>query len=40
VPYLHDRVDAWEQQPDGRYRRVDPVDPVGPGAQAALMHRY
>ncbi len=37
VPYLRDRVDAWEQQPDGRYRRIDPV---GPGAQSALMHRY
>ncbi|MEO8279913.1 MAG: polyphosphate kinase 1, partial [Ideonella sp.] len=37
VPYLHDRLDSWEQQPDGRYHRIDPV---GPGAQLALMHRY
>ena len=37
VPYLHDRLDAWDQQPDGRYRRIDPV---GPGAQSALMQRY
>jgi polyphosphate kinase len=36
VPYLHDHVDAWAQQPDGSYRRVDAV---GVSAQQALMHR-
>ena len=34
VPYLHDRSDAWDLQPDGSYR-VAPGD--GPGAQQALM---
>ncbi len=37
VPYLRDRLDSWEQQPDGHYRRIDPV---GPGAQQALMQRF
>ena len=34
VPYLHDRSDAWDLQPDGSYRAA-PGD--GPGAQQALM---
>jgi polyphosphate kinase len=34
VPYLHDRRDAWLQQPDGSYRRCDQG---GPSAQQALM---
>jgi polyphosphate kinase len=37
VPYLHDRRDAWLQQPDGSYRRVDDA---GPSAQQALVERY
>jgi polyphosphate kinase len=37
VPYLHDRCDAWVQQPDGRYQRVASN---GPSAQHALMLRY
>jgi polyphosphate kinase len=37
VPYLHDAQDAWEQQPDGRYRRAGTG---GPSAQQALMRRY
>jgi polyphosphate kinase len=37
VPYLHDRRDAWEQSPDGRYARVA-AD--GVSAQQALMQRY
>ena len=42
VPYLHDALDAWEQQPEGHYRRVaDQSDVVAPAsAQQALMHRY
>ncbi|MBC5766632.1 polyphosphate kinase 1 [Ramlibacter albus] len=41
VAYLHDERDAWDLQPDGRYRRVKgAVAPKGPGAQAALMARY
>ncbi|MDQ3058503.1 MAG: polyphosphate kinase 1 [Pseudomonadota bacterium] len=41
VPYLHDGHDAWELQADGRYVRVEPVDPAQRhGAQAALMARY
>ncbi|MFG5409042.1 polyphosphate kinase 1 [Piscinibacter sakaiensis] len=42
VPYLHDRLDAWEQQPDGRYRRVGDdtaPDTPRPCAQQALMGR-
>ena len=41
VPYLHDRRDAWDLQPDGTYERVNPDGQApGPGAQAALMARY
>lgn len=36
-PYLHDRRDAWQQLPDGRYERLGSD---GPSAQAALMTRY
>jgi polyphosphate kinase len=38
VPYLHDRVDAWEQRPDGRYERRNGGG--GHGAQAALTALY
>jgi polyphosphate kinase len=34
VPYLHDGVDAWFQQPDGSYQ---PAELPGPSAQQALM---
>jgi polyphosphate kinase len=37
VPYLHDRQDAWVQQPDGRYERVASD---GVSAQQALMRLY
>jgi polyphosphate kinase len=37
VPYLHDAQDAWEQLPDGQYRRVGES---GPSAQQALMRRH
>jgi len=37
VPYLHDRLDAWALDSEGRYRRVGEG---GPGAQQALMQRY
>jgi polyphosphate kinase len=37
VPYLHDRQDAWQLGPDGRYQRVGTE---GPSAQQALMQRY
>jgi polyphosphate kinase len=37
VPYLHDRIDAWELASDGHYRRVGTE---GPGAQRALAWRY
>jgi polyphosphate kinase len=37
VPYLLDRLDAWVQQPDGSYRRVDDV---GVSAQQALMRHF
>lgn len=41
VAYLHDGVDAWDLQADGRYARVNPSDPAQRhGAQAALMARY
>ena len=41
VAYLHDRLDAWDLQPDGSYRRVTSVEQSpGAGAQAALMARY
>lgn len=38
VPYLHDRADAWDLQPDGRYQRT--AAPAGASAQGALMARY
>ena len=38
VPYLHDRADAWDLQPDGRYQRT--AQSGGASAQAALMARY
>ncbi|MBC5766616.1 polyphosphate kinase 1 [Ramlibacter albus] len=38
VPYLQDRLDAWDMRPDGTYVRVDAhAKHKGPGAQAALM---
>ncbi len=37
VPYLHDRIDAWELHSDGHYERVANS---GVGAQQALMGRY
>ena len=37
VPYLHDRLDAWELRADGRYERVATE---GISAQQALMLRY
>jgi polyphosphate kinase len=37
VPYLHDKLDAWELQPDGRYERAGTT---GPSAQQALLQRY
>ncbi len=37
VPYLHDRQDAWVQQPDGRYERVAAE---GVSAQQALMQLF
>jgi polyphosphate kinase len=37
VPYLHDRLDSWMQQPDGGYRRVSDT---GISAQQALMRLY
>jgi polyphosphate kinase len=37
VPYLHDTLDAWSQQPDGRYLRVSDK---GISAQQALMRRF
>jgi polyphosphate kinase len=37
VPYLHDRQDAWQLGPDGRYQRVGTE---GLSAQQALMQRY
>ena len=44
VAYLHDGVDAWDLQPDGKYVRVGPLsaaaDDKRHGAQAALMARY
>jgi polyphosphate kinase len=40
VPYLHDTLDAWQQQADGHYERLDAA-PGQPGhsAQQALMRR-
>ncbi|GAC1526956.1 MAG: polyphosphate kinase 1 [Ramlibacter sp.] len=50
VAYMHDGRDAWELEPDGRYRRVDSDNHAGEdgasgaieahGAQSALMGRY
>ncbi len=41
VAYLHDRVDAWDMLPDGRYARVSARGKhAGHSAQAALMQRY
>ena len=37
VPYLHDRMDAWELLPDGSYQRMG-TD--GPCAQQALMQLF
>jgi polyphosphate kinase len=37
VPYLHDRLDAWSLDSQGRYTRVADT---GPGAQQALMGLY
>ena len=37
VPYLHDRLDAWTLQEDGRYVRVGDG---GPAAQQALLQRF
>jgi polyphosphate kinase len=37
VPYLHDRADAWELLPDGRY---EPVEGGKPSAQQALLERH
>lgn len=39
VPYVLDGRDAWIQQSDGRYQRVD-QDENGHSAQQALMDRY
>jgi polyphosphate kinase len=38
VPYLHDGVDAWTLDSQGRYRPVN--EPGGHSAQRALMQRY
>lgn len=41
VPYLHDNVDAWDLQADGRYHRAEALaGQVAHSAQAALMVRY
>jgi polyphosphate kinase len=41
LAYLHDQRDAWDLQPDGRYKRSKRAeDPKAHGAQAALMQRY
>jgi polyphosphate kinase len=37
VPYLHDRLDAWELDGEGRYRRVSDS---GVSAQQALLQRF
>ena len=37
VPYLHDRRDAWLQQPDGSYLRAAAGEP---SAQQALLERF
>jgi polyphosphate kinase len=41
VPYLHDTLDAWALDSEGRYRRVTAEPGSAPvGAQQALMQRY
>ncbi len=41
VPYLHDSLDAWAQQPDGSYVSVAPRGKApGVSAQQALMRRF
>jgi polyphosphate kinase len=41
VPYLKDRVDAWDMRADGRYQRVLPLpSETSHCAQAALVARY
>ncbi|MBU0588612.1 MAG: polyphosphate kinase 1 [Gammaproteobacteria bacterium] len=41
VPYLHDKLDAWELMSGGRYARIRAANPAtAHGAQAALMSRY
>jgi len=37
VPYLHDKLDAWALDGDGRYRRISEA---GVSAQRALIQRY
>lgn len=37
VPYLHDRLDAWQLAPDGSYTRIGGE---GPSAQQALVQRF
>ena len=37
VPYLNDRLDAWQLMPDGQYQAAEGP---GPGAQQALMARW
>jgi polyphosphate kinase len=39
LAYLHDGVDAWDMQPDGRYLLVG-KEASGHSAQHALMMRY
>jgi polyphosphate kinase len=39
IPYLHDGMDAWQMQADGRYAPLRD-EPGGHSAQAALMQRY
>ncbi len=41
VPYLHDTLDAWALDSEGRYRRVQSAPGATPAsAQQALMQRY
>ncbi len=40
VAGLHDSLDAWDLQPDGRYARARAAGGCGHGAQDALMARY
>jgi polyphosphate kinase len=40
VPYLHDRLDAWDLCADGSYTRADPAAADGASAQQALMHLH